>query len=1083
MTGREAEELLAAAGTSRIYEQGRIAALLARERILVDAVPPFGRYTPKYQFAVIRGGLLAPSHGDAYVVELRDSRSFRILAYLDRFGRAFSTNTPLRMPPARLPDLVFQRAERSDDSSDETRMRDVWRSDSRTRSASSGDLRTQSALSGEARIRAPWASRTSSAEVRTRAPWVPRASSAESPSRTLQAQGCVEVLDQDYFEGTFRTVAEYRRDREGYRFSGSWFDFGAHGSGLSYYEALARAYLAFVYRPMVSGAPKPTLGAVDVKKLLENAELFPVANLVIDTVEAAQADPATQVPGLVSCLSRWLVEAGVGSEFSDRFRRDSDDLPLRLAHVGENKKLFFLSSPDRSIAAQFRSFIWGLESALNRFALVAEKLGVRAATASEEKCAACADELLDSLVAPELCTEDVCGVAVSGVVDGADMSGAAYGAAVPGVADGARPANSAAADGVRPADSAATNSAPADGAGFFGGAGSRSVQPCAEEWDARVAIARGFERLAAPIRIESNFRTNVRGGYAAFELTVPGGAIISHSRWSQEQCGWFELTEKECRARAHRYALRASLAAATIAFRSSAKIQCVRVGVCSVQDAPYRDKGPDEKREFPAEEPGRCSMLLQFRRVNFFERGADAAPPDADLEALCAPFVLQDYFEQVDTSAYTVAQGIRDYASYSAKSAEAYTSHTTAHAPATGLPDIASPLKELRVSPPWRNQSPELANRMLSDVALRALGAQHSSDLGVDHSQALRALAESMADDVVNAQSTTERIRLVSAVRDTSNDPAVKDACTRLMVALTEGSVAEGDQNAIVNSFLGEDALSLAYLHARRLLQEQGESAAEEAASILREAIAACDAAGRYVDTATTVYRCFDSYAARVLYNLERERGGFAHDAGRSVELAPDSLYYCCLAMIQQLERLFNGTEEALHYGSRCIELGPLNGSGYLQTARAHMLIGDMEKSTAVLNDFLSRAFQRVEIAFAYYQLAYTEWKSGHHLAGAAGYVKAMLNSVLVYGQARLELEELISEEDIAPIIPDEVDEVLKNFNIAVAPSQELLDQLLQASKAAVDEGLFVVARSTLASYCQFRPDDVLLAVLSSLDQ
>ncbi|MEG0505766.1 MAG: hypothetical protein RR547_14045, partial [Raoultibacter sp.] len=89
--------------------------------------------------------------------------------------------------------------------------------------------------------------------------------------------------------------------------------------------------------------------------------------------------------------------------------------------------------------------------------------------------------------------------------------------------------------------------------------------------------------------------------------------------------------------------------------------------------------------------------------------------------------------------------------------------------------------------------------------------------------------------------------------------------------------------------------------------------------------------------------------------------------------------------------------------------------------------------------------------------------------------------SPAVYDQSKIELEELLRESKSELIPPDEIDDVLAGGDIRVAPSDELLDQLLEASKVVVDTELFVVARSALSAYCQFRPDDAVVNVLRSL--
>ena len=49
----------------------------------------------------------APHRDDRYLVEFLTDTEYRLVAYVDRFGRAFSTNEPLSSPPAREPDVML----------------------------------------------------------------------------------------------------------------------------------------------------------------------------------------------------------------------------------------------------------------------------------------------------------------------------------------------------------------------------------------------------------------------------------------------------------------------------------------------------------------------------------------------------------------------------------------------------------------------------------------------------------------------------------------------------------------------------------------------------------------------------------------------------------------------------------------------------------------------------------------------------------------------------------------------------------------------------------------------------------------
>ena len=256
---------------------------------------------------------------------------------------------------------------------------------------------------------------------------------------------------------------------------------------------------------------------------------------------------------------------------------------------------------------------------------------------------------------------------------------------------------------------------------------------------------------------------------------------------------------------------------------------------------------------------------------------------------------------------------------------------------------------------------------------------------------------------------------------------------------------------------------------------------------VLIDAVGEAAALDGFVDGATTVYRSFDSYASRVLYNRARAGAGApsrsSADAGKRVEVVPDSYYLCHLEITQLLEHSFERTEEALRFGQRAIELGPATAAGYRQLGRAYMLVGDMENAAAVLEEGLLIAVQPSDIAMAYYQLAYVLWKAGRPQAGAACYLKSLMTSSSMAMQATAELQELVEETGVALPPREVVDEELAKHAVPVAPTAEVLEALGSGASAAVDVGMFPVARNLLALRLRYRPDDALVNVLRSLGE
>ena len=85
--------------------------------------------------------------------------------------------------------------------------------------------------------------------------------------------------------------------------------------------------------------------------------------------------------------------------------------------------------------------------------------------------------------------------------------------------------------------------------------------------------------------------------------------------------------------------------------------------------------------------------------------------------------------------------------------------------------------------------------------------------------------------------------------------------------------------------------------------------------------------------------------------------------------------------------------------------------------------------------------------------------------------------------QATAELQELVEETGVALPGKEAVDEALVEHAVPVAPTAEVLEALGSGAAAAVDAGLFPVARNLLALRLRYRPDDALVNVLRSLGE
>lgn len=914
------------------------AALLlgSARRVLPEAVPPMiGREptSPAPVYGWVSGVCVAPQRRDRYLVEFVDERTYRIVAYADRFGRVFTTSEPFASPPARLPDLDFS----------------------------------------------PFS-----------------AQGAKGVKR-----GTVRVLAED---GRMKEVACYEGVRGRYAFSDSWFNFGPYGAGLSYDDALARGYFAFVMRPVLGGYEMPERGIGFVAACLRDEKLLHGLRCMVDTVRRIEADPFGQPPALARCFVRWLGDAGLERLTPPTVPDDA----LRLVRTVRYANMFYVAHGDAEAPVDDRT-IWALEGALNRMLLIDEAFGERAALASEADCARWDAYLIESFATQAI----------------------SY---------------------------AAPASAPS---GIAGG-----------EWDTRCRIAAAIERLKLPLRVEVALREDVSEGIVSFGLTVPDAALMPSWYWDDapQRSGWAMACPAARESLARRYTMRSALALAALAFGASPAIQRVEVTARPLGGNPEvaRESAPEtggadgEGGEFPRDELEPTSLQVTLTRSVY-----DATDRfQAALQGDPAPLLAQ-------CGALIDVANAEPFAAMAAL-------------PSTKL----------------RQDLPETDDRALDEVARDALGVDRAADMRIVADARRRRIGEMLSERVVRAVTVTEAIRMVREEQEVASeggDDLTVAACTRLMAGLVGGSLDTEDQNAVVSCFLGEDRCRAALVHASTLAQ----SDPEEALGVLMDAVAESALLDGFVDGATTVYRSFDTYLARVLYERARrdarrdgaESGKAAppaalptlasraqEDADKQVRLVSDSFYLCHLEIISMLERSFERTDDALRYGRRAIEIAPASAGGYRQLGRAYMLVGDMDNAIAVLGSCLCIATQPTDISIAYYQLAYALWKVGRPRAGAACYLKSVAVSPVVALRAMSEFKELTAEHNLEPPDQDQIDEELAAAGIVIAPTNAVFDTMEGAAAAAADAGLFPVAHHALSLRLYYRPDDALVNVLRSLE-
>lgn len=566
----------------------------------------------------------------------------------------------------------------------------------------------------------------------------------------------------------------------------------------------------------------------------------------------------------------------------------------------------------------------------------------------------------------------------------------------------------------------------------------RPIEGYEGEWEFRRGLAERIERLRAAYRVMVEFRVDLASGIVAVVADVPDENLMPKSAWDAAASSWVALDSTARAALAARYWKMLGIAVAACAFAQSDGIERVL----------YQARFPswdDNGNLVGASDSvgGESAITVSFMRETFRDQRAyQASQSDPDSFAR----LLSTLFSDAELESSVTEGG--------------------------ALSEVASLEGSVRAS-----RLPELENGEIPPEHRRALGARYAGDMGILYQSAQRGRAEGLAERFDSAQSVSEAVQAVQELRDSVLDPVDRDGCTRIMELLVRGELDRSDKNAVVNAYLGEDPYAQALVRARSLFETDPDAALESLRSMIDEV----ELSGKYADTLEVVHRVFDSYTARLVYNLARA-GSLnaanptlgARDADRRVELAPASLHTCYIEAERLMERSFSDSDQAIKYGKRACELAPASSVAHRQLARSYMLVGDLENARIALWRALRISVAAMDIALCYYQLAYVLWKQGHPQEAVLCYLKSAATSSVAAPQCMAELRELMDENEVEVFPRSEIDERLREAGIVVAPLDEVMDALLEGARAAADSGLHACSYDFLVAHLQHRSDDAL---------
>ena len=761
----------------------------------------------------------------------------------------------------------------------------------------------------------------------------------------------------------------------------------------------------------------PTGSEASVEQALRKASLSRALHQVVREVNEALT-AQEEVPALARHLAKWLEDANV-ADLSD----SADDLSLvRAIHYSD--LYYIVASQDTPLHVSGND-IAAMECALDTYKLVLDVLGDASDTADMQEVSYAAN-LVRTIIPPFISQKGE-------AAEDAQQTGELMGT---GTSEGVGDAG--ASDGVDRNGSETPFDLPV-------------CDSSVGEWGWRRNLSVALESIRSPHRIVVDFQGSLQTGTVTMVGLVPSVSAMPKSVWNAEANNWRALSYEERHEMAVSYSLSCAIACVAAAFASSDRIQRVRFL-----------EGFIDSKAIAGQGDGRGFVMQSCCRI------------DADR----ASFARDDIYvnDGDDSLACWISLG----------------GDIIIDAPVSDMVDGWSDALELLQEQfdesdlPNRSELPEFGDGRLPEAVGELLGARYARDMRIMHGSLHRRNAEYLADRLAAAETDVERVRLARAMQSPDADPFDVQAANRVMSSLLSGDLDTADQNAVVNCYLGEDEYLKALSVSRELMAKDREKALESLLSVVDQV----EQSGLYADDLEVVHRGFDSYSSRLMYNLVRtgtlklssERFDYgANDAGKRVELIPDALYLCYTTAGYGAEQQFDGFESGEALSRTAIRMAPTVPNGYRQLARAYSLVGDMDSAAKVLFDALQICVTPADIALVYYHLGYVLWKAGRPQAGALCYLKSVTTSPVVAAQAAAELRGLMHEERIPVVGRPEIDEGLKDEGIPLAPLPHVIDAIMDGAEAAVDAGMFGVARSLLNVGLHYRPDDALFDVLKSL--
>lgn len=538
------------------------------------------------------------------------------------------------------------------------------------------------------------------------------------------------------------------------------------------------------------------------------------------------------------------------------------------------------------------------------------------------------------------------------------------------------------------------------------------------EWMVREILGQAIETVQTPYRLTATYRSNVACGDVAIQVDLTPAAVFPGTAWVPE-LGIVPTTSDMRRQEASRYGLRMGIMLAACAFHASQRVRHVWVqGIVNTPTA------------------HRCYYHARIDRSSFRWIEMDhIVDPISCL--LCLGGTLRHE--------NGILQPIEDGFS----------------------------LDDERFCPPRRFEPVALSSRTLEPRYAQALGTKKVSGLAIDESEE----RASIADDVVRRLngSTEQNVRMIFDLASQVRDPTVKSAAQRTATKLIEGTLSDNDALAVREEFVDGDDLTQAVQLAGRQLQSEDFS---DAISTLQKALDPIDAAHTYEDNTDEVWRAFDSYVDRALYNRMHA------DDKRTVKLVPHAYLEAHMSLAVAL--LAEGDiEQALEHAQRGHAVAPDSSWTSLNLVTCLQAAGKDDEAMEQLDQLLKVAHDPQGIGLAYYQMAHLQWMRGNLLAARACFehIPQYIGSALP--TLDTELLMLMNENGgttIEPLSDETSNRILTEHGIPVAPSEKIAHYFYEGLAASFDAEVFPVAKSFVEQLGQLSGDDVVMNIIRSVE-